>query len=909
MKFKLKPPARGGITLTVLPSVIITTVILLVIFEMKGIFPFGSDSVAYMDMWQMNVPIYYHIYDVLHGDKSIFYDFYTALGMNMAESVAICSLLSPFNILFYLTPRDSIVEFLPIFTLLKLNFSVISMGIFLRYRFKNTHNFWRTLASVAYGLCGMNMMYCTNSQWLDMSALFPLLMLCLDYSMRNKKILPYSLMLGFYFIVNPYLAIITLLFIFFGASMDIVLLAPKKEKALRIFHLGIGTALGAGMSAFIMLPFVQQMNKTSRTSFGADIVNTIKNILDGKNPFGTGTEIQKYWMMWGTALASAIIIYGIILNRKQIKRNIGTLICIAVVVLQIFFENIHLIWHGGSYALFPMRFGFITSFVMWTLAMSYVNNIPEINVFQTLTSLFQNKLKAVIKIICALGGIVAIPFASYFIAHNLLGIGSENIKWFSLGIFGVLTLSYFVFINRRVRNVFRIIVCTLLIAEVSAGAYLFIGEPYLDPSFQSHPDMQFAEKIIDTGEAFETSDSVLSRVKNSDGSFTSNYPFIMEKPALSNWTHSIDTELQHSYKNLGYSIVYTRLVDTGGTVFLDALMNVEDVFTAEELPAKSYTFENSHTIKDDTKTLNHYKTNYHFGAGTVMSDIILSTPKNADSFTAQNATYSAMGGEGSLFHIIQYDNDTDTSVITEKTTVDKTVKYTINITGCQNLYLAGIKNISIKINGEPFEIYAAGNKTTTYPQSFNNGIIDLGVYENETINMEITYSDKVDEAFFRLILMDYAKLDSVSSDENLVSAIVTKENGNGFELEAVGKDRKNLLLIPISYDEGISCKVNGKKVETEEVFGCFTAVRIANGKNTIKVSFTPSGFGIGAIISVASLGILMAYHFLFLKKKEPTFRRTVRTIAVWEFAKFWILLLVIIYLIPMIYQIVGMIKK
>jgi len=917
LKFKLRPPKKGGVILTALPAFIALTAIVLIVYAVKGIIPFGSESVIYMDMWQMNVPIYYHIYDVLHFDKSLFYDFYTALGMNMSESVAICSLLSPFNLFFYFVPRDKIVEFMPIFTLLKLNFSAIFMSVFLRYRFKNTHNFWRTIASVAYGLCGMCMIFCTNSQWLDMAALFPLLMMCLDYSLRNKKVLPYAFMLAVYFIVNPYIAAITLLFIFFAASAQILLLAPKREKALRILHLGIGTFAGVGMSAFVVLPFIKQMGKTSRTASSSTLWDTIKAILDGTNPYGGGTEIQKYWMMWGTALAAAIIIYGIIINRKKIRRNIFSLICIALVVLQIFFENIHLIWHGGSYALFPMRFGFITTFVMWTIAISYINDIRKLNIFQPLPALFSNKLKAAIKVACALIGIAAIPFVSYLIAQSFIKVKSEYseyIIWFSLALFGLLMILYFVLVNRKLRNVFRILVCTLLAAELSAGVYLFIGEPYIDPVFLQGPDMHSAEKVIDAGEAFETNDSVMSRVKNSDGTFMTNYPFIMEKAALSNWTHSVDAELQHSYKSLGYSTVYTRLLDAGGTVFLDALMNVEDVFTAETLPAKSYTFENSHTIKatdknSADKTLNHYKTNYHFGEATVMSDAILNMPKGTDSFGFQNTAFYAMGGQGNLLHIIQYDAEIDPSVIIEKTAENQSVKYKINVTGCQNLYLAGLQSISININGVPHSMYDCGNVTYTYPQAYNNGIIDLGVYQDEVVDLEIVYPSGINEAYTRLVLMDYTLLDSLVAADNASDVRLIESDGNGLEFAAFGSENKNILFIPVSYDEGLSCEVNGEDAVVESVYGCFSAVKLEEGENTVEISFTPPGFKIGMIIAVISLVLILEYHFLKLRKRPPVFSYAVRTVAVWEYAKLWVIALIIVYIIPMVYQIVNTIKK
>ncbi len=912
MKFKLSLPKKNSLFYAAFPAIMIAALIIMTVYKIKGIFPFGGDSVAYMDMWQMNVPIYYHIYDFLHGDKSLFYDFYSGLGINMSESVAICSLLSPFNLFFYFIKRDAIMNFLPIYTMLKIEFSVLFMSIFLKYKFKNTHFFWINLASLAYGFCGMSMMYCTNSQWLDMAAFLPLLMMALDYSLKNKKVVPYALMMAFYCIVNPYIATISLMFIFFIASAYIILIIPKSDKALSMLHLGIGTLCGIGMSAFIILPFMNQTSKTARV--GGSIITTIKTLILSSPPeTAPNVKMQKYWMMWATALALAIIIYGVVINWRKARKNTAAILCVAFVTVQLFFENVNLIFHGGSYVLFPMRFGFITAFVMWVTAISYVNDIAELNEFPDVSSILKNKFLLPFKILFAIICAALIPLLSSTLAKRFCDMTFEKRTSFSLILFLILTVTYLILINRNNPKFFRGFICTMLCAEVAAGTYLFIGKPFIDPSFGSgSPDMKFAQEINDAADTFKLTSSKFSRVKNADARYTSNYPILMKKSALSNWTHSVDAKIQTAFKNLGYTIIYTRLVDTGGTVFFDSLMNVDDVITMSQLPEKSYTYVDSLISQKPAAntTVNHYKTNYSLGFGTVMSDSALNIPMS-DAFTMQNGLFNAIDGDNNLFHIIQSGTNIDPAIITQKTSdlANKTVNYSINVSGCQNLYLAGCASLKININGKDFMMPEQGNENYNYPTGFNNGIVDLGVFENETVNLVLTYTNAIDENYLSIALMDYSKLDNLKALKSNYSTKITEEHNGSFELKANAYNDSSVLLLPLSYDKGIVCKVNGKTVETSNVVGCMTAVRLKQGENTVSVKYVPTGFIKGLIIAAIAALILAAYNIFLLKRNKVKFNGTVETILLWEYIKLWIIAVVIIYFVPMFFQLLDMFKN
>lgn len=91
-----------------------------VILAINGLWSFGKQTIDYYDMAQWADLFYYHNYDVLHGAKSLIYDWYTSLGR------VIPGLNEPslFDILFYFVPRNMILECMSLLMLVKLMFAV-----------------------------------------------------------------------------------------------------------------------------------------------------------------------------------------------------------------------------------------------------------------------------------------------------------------------------------------------------------------------------------------------------------------------------------------------------------------------------------------------------------------------------------------------------------------------------------------------------------------------------------------------------------------------------------------------------------------------------------------------------------------------------------------------------------------
>ena len=80
---------------------IITLLVMIFVLIVKGIWPFGSNRIDLFDNMQQVAPLYAHLWDAMHGDASVWFDWYTGLGTNVSMSISAFSMFSPFNLLIY----------------------------------------------------------------------------------------------------------------------------------------------------------------------------------------------------------------------------------------------------------------------------------------------------------------------------------------------------------------------------------------------------------------------------------------------------------------------------------------------------------------------------------------------------------------------------------------------------------------------------------------------------------------------------------------------------------------------------------------------------------------------------------------------------------------------------------------
>ena len=191
----------------------VTLVIYSIILAVKGIYPFGGNTIDYYDMAQQIAAFYYHVYDALHGTKGFFYDWYTALGVNMAMSTSGCSNISPFNLFFLFIRRTSLLKSLSVFNGLKLMCMSLSMYFYLTKTHAKSPVFFRIVSSVGYSFCGFVLVLYITNQWVDIAVMFPLIMYFYVRLIETGKTGGYVITLAITLIASYYLGFMILIFI------------------------------------------------------------------------------------------------------------------------------------------------------------------------------------------------------------------------------------------------------------------------------------------------------------------------------------------------------------------------------------------------------------------------------------------------------------------------------------------------------------------------------------------------------------------------------------------------------------------------------------------------------------------------------------------------------------------------
>ena len=205
-------------------------------------------------------------------------------------------------------------------------------------------------------------MYNTNIMWLDVVGLFPLFILAIKHMFETNKIYWYSIVLALMLIFNYNLAYMVLMFIIFVLPIYIKFGLPKEKRRKAVFDVIIGTILSVGLSAFSFIPSFMQVMTSYRMS-GAT-TNTVENI----------NILFKIVVF----IFYSIPVYGFIKWLKYYKednKNILThgLALIFSAIIPILFERVNLLWHTGSYQLFPFRYGFIPTLILYLGALRYYN--------------------------------------------------------------------------------------------------------------------------------------------------------------------------------------------------------------------------------------------------------------------------------------------------------------------------------------------------------------------------------------------------------------------------------------------------------------------------------------------------------------------------------------------------------
>lgn len=381
-------------------SAFLPMLIMLIVWAIIGLYPFGSRSLMSVDFGQQYVSFFGLLKNsVLSGDFSnLSYSFTQSLGGPMAGLVGYY-LLSPFNLIFIITPFQ--FYGFAVFLIIWLRYGAIGLAfaflLIKRYKGLSSKKYLVPLLSTAYALSGMLVAYQMNVIFYDAMIMLPIVIAYLEELLDGGSIFKYSLTLGMMLFFQFYMGYMASIFIVLYACFYVssklggkgtlkLKLSNFFKPLLRAFGASV---IGGGLASVILLPVLSSLLE-SRGGYNPGMTFSLDLMikpLDILSKLTIGGFDSGAWVI-GPSLPNIYIgafgFVGFILyfSCKKIcsikKWSAGVVTCIFFI--SFVNEFVNKIWHMGQMPLgFFYRFSWLFSFFMLVLAFQALKKGIEVS--------------------------------------------------------------------------------------------------------------------------------------------------------------------------------------------------------------------------------------------------------------------------------------------------------------------------------------------------------------------------------------------------------------------------------------------------------------------------------------------------------------------------------------------------
>ncbi len=851
----------------ILPFIVPPLAVMLIMgfaFYRNDLYPFGDGTVSWCDMSQQVIPLLTDFKDILSGKDGIFLNFHNAGGMNL-WGVFFFFIASPYTLLVLLADKADVIYLVNIMTVLKLMTAAVTAQIYFRTCQKKLSPYISSVLSIVYAFCGYGMFYYQNNIWLDMMYLFPLLMVAFKELFEKKRIIPYTVMLTLMMIVNYYISYMIVIFILL--FMAVCCWRYRKEEKYKDVpcRFIIGSLLGALLSAVVWIPCFLQFLSSGRSK---SVIMQIESADFFSNYQTT------FCLLLSTASVAVIVLVFLLDGKKRSKRLNTDLIMLFLMLIPIIIEPANLMWHTGSYMSFPCRYAFITIFFALICAGYFLSsenaiakekkNCDHFIIFLILAALIYGFYR----------------FSEGFVENNRDGMAKYTKSlwqdstafelWLEFFVVAAVFYTIITLLHKKgwiSKKVFALFLAMFVVAESYANVNVYMITPdmnYPERSYYHHNIMDLSDRIEDNDGFY--------RVKTSSKLFEVNLVGSMGYNSLSHYTSLTSRDYMYMMKQLGYSSYWMEVGSYGGTELTDALLSVKYLIEKNDGITNNADSVYSNSIYEIVPT------EYYLPLG-IVTDADLSGSEELSTGTrsdVQKKLFEQLfGGNGDEL-ITDYEYDSiygiqDDSVMSPSFTFNSSsdfsyMDYEIKVTDKQTLYFDCFdklsNNLSESINGSFMVTVNGRSIQTDYPSQSSNGLLKLGEFENEEVNVRVTLNKNITNCrSYGVFGLHHDVLQKALEQVN--TAGLTDNDGKLSGSVNAKAGQKCVLQIP--YQEGLKIKVNGESVSYSKVFGDLVCFDLQEGENSITVTNVPKGFYAGLALTI--LGVALTVGYFFIRKK------------------------------------------
>lgn len=876
------------ITLIIPPVAVM--IIILAVFAMNGMYPFGEKTLALCDMHQQVVPLMLDFKDILAGKADFFLNMQNASGMNF-YGVFLFFISSPFTFLVAFIDKADIMDFMNILTMLKMMTCAVTANAYFRRCHKKLNLSFSALLSVMYAFSGYAMLFFQNTVWLDVMALFPLLLMSFESLTKSRKTGGFIFCLTGMLVLNYYLSYMVVLFtvLYFGMYLYIY---RKKNVKGTASHFAVGCVIAAMLSAVIWLPSFAQFLSSARGS------DTIDGLLRS-DIFTTIYTNLPLLFCTGFGIAALITFFA----RKPSRRSRFYTALLIMLLLPVIFEPINKMWHTGDYMAFPVRYGYITTFMLLIFT---AIKLKQLNFAEKSSKRFVIPAAAAVFAFCGFTIWYYLNYRTSLDAYATTLWGNFDSFILILIITCAFTAMYMFCIlcsvfGKMSYRVFCCLVSLVLVFECFFSSNVYISSSAYVPS---HFDKAIVlEDKIPQDDDFYRVKLAQSQQKYFDANLIGGLGY----NTIAHYTSLTSEDYMFSMKRMGYSSYWMEVTGNGGTRLTDALMSIKYTI-------KRFTASDNAVYRDMNFSI--LKNENYLPLGLITdSDLSLSEDlPDGERIDVQEYLASVLLGSKERLFIEYEPTDLINAAYKHKdgvyyySRIDKThsstIRYKMNVSGKQTLYFDCFDKVTRRVNEHinyKLSVFVNGVKADlAFPNKDSNGLLELGTFEDETVSVDVDVRENGYASSFGLYGLDCDKLTALLDNAQTAGLTV---DGNVIDGTVNNAKAGQHMFLAVPYDKGFTAYVNGQRTKILRSMGGFMAIPLQEGVNEIRFEFLPPGFKIGLIISI--MGAITAVLWTVFRKKFMVLLTKLDTVCRIGVYALTAAIVLAVYILPVIICLAG----
>lgn len=851
--------------------------IMLLVFSIKSIFPFGGYTPITSDLNNQYISFFAYFKNHVNSLHDLSYSFSLSMGGNFFGIFAYY-LISPLNLLVLLFPLAKLPIVITIMILIKTGLLGVSMLCYLKHhsRSQQKKNIglsaqFNVYLAVSFALMSYQIGYMTNLMWTDTIILLPIVILGLEKIMHGERPYVYIVALFFAILFNYYIGFMVCLFVAIYYVYQLLLnrfklnIRIKEQLHENFLKLFISSLLGVGLSAIILLPGLKAVSGLKSNQYHFQLIGRFQP-LELFHQFYSGIQAnQMYPYFYGGMLTIVLCFLCFSSKKITLPEKITSAVFLLFLLISQIVEGTYQIWHGfNSPNGMANRNAFIFTFFLIVV-------VDEV--------LLRGTIKLTLK---ELTNLVLI----YILGTFILGKFNSNILTVpviivNLVLFSGIMISFYYF--QTFKRLSIIALFLLVFVDLSFNAYRQSNIAGIQTaSFTEYTNQvnNVLKQLPDKQHGFYRVGTTFER-SNDD-------PLLFDYYGLSNYSSAESPETINFLQKLGYFQNHNwwrwTNFNNGSTFMTDSLLGVKYVIhnnsrslrtllneTGSQLGGYNLNYVMPYRNKIYVRNgYTIYQNKYALGLINLVSDKVLSS----DAIKRDTST-SPFKYLNQIFNQVT-DATTPIYHAVPVTTIDSKqagrydYQIQVNKTGQLYFYLPTSNATKTEIDGLQnlnTELYVNGRRLSKINVQQQNGITALGNFKvGQTVVLSIRTDNNMVDKINALKPLVYREDSSeiatrlTKVQRNHVQQLKVSTSKISFSVKANQLKGHQAVMLSLPYDSGWQAFEGSKQLKIKRALDGLMAVQpTGNGTGHIVLKYMPAGLKFGALVTMGSFVILMAY--------------------------------------------------